>query len=484
MLLPLGVSLNYILLDASLALTAFIVGFVGAYFYVSHGLSNRSDHPSSSEGNNPYDAERNAMAIQQLRDLTNHVASDVGAHNQLVSGITAQLGAIDKNTGDNSDLVAEALRQIMAANEKLQARLEDAENKIQSQAEELRTSQTKAKTDSLTQLANRGAFDEALAIGIEEFRQKGRPFCLLLFDVDHFKKFNDTHGHQAGDDVLRQVAVTLKRNAKATDLACRYGGEEFALVMPNTTIKQAGVAAERIRKALEATKIEFEGKTLSVTASIGLCEASEEDAPATMIRRSDEAIYGAKGAGRNCSYWHDGEGCLPIEDLETSTKEKVNRNAVESLKHADLPSRDAFGAELQRRISESHRTGTELSVLYLKVIGYGALERDYGKAVTELVLDSVGQFIGSRLRDMDLLGRLERGEFIIMLPGSSKRESTIVGNRVRSALANCPIPLGTTQLTLQLSQSVATVAASDTSETLIDRVTEGTEVGQKADALC
>ncbi len=478
MLLPLGVSLNYVLLDASLALTAFIMGFVGAYFYVGLGKSNKADQQPTGPGGNPFDAERNAMAVQQLKDLTSKVASDVGAHNQLVSGISAQLGSLDKTAPDNSDLIAEALRQIMAANEKLQTRLEDAENKIQSQAEELKTTQSQAKTDSLTKLANRGAFDEALAKGIDQYRQQGRPMSLLLFDVDHFKKFNDTHGHQAGDDVLRNVAATLKKNAKATDLACRYGGEEFALVMPNTTIKNATIAAERIREAIGSMKITFEGKTLSVTVSIGVAEAEQHDDSARLIRRSDEAIYAAKGAGRNCSYWHDGAGCLPINQLEASPVTPARRNVAIDHKHAELPDRVGFSAELQRRISESHRTGADLSVLFLKVIGYHALERDYGDAVTELVLDSVGQFIGSRLREMDLLGRLDRGEFVVMLPGSPKREATFAGNRVRSALASCPIPLGTTQLTLQLTQAATSVAPDDTSDIMLDRLTADNRVAQ------
>ncbi|TWU27900.1 diguanylate cyclase domain-containing protein [Bythopirellula polymerisocia] len=483
MLLPLGVSLNYVLLDASLALTAFVVGFIGAYFFTSHRSSTGNPLQPAVPVIDPLDAERNVMAAQQLKDLTTNVASDVGAHSQFVSGISAQLGSLDKNASDHSDLIAEALRQIMSANDKLQTRLEDAESKIKTQAEELKTTQTQAKTDSLTKLANRGAFDEALAKGMDEYRNQGRPMSLLLFDVDHFKKFNDTHGHQAGDEVLRNVAATLKKCAKSSDLACRYGGEEFALVMPNTTVKQASIAAERIRLALEAMKIDFEGKSLNVTASIGVAETGRQDDIASTIRRSDEAIYSAKSAGRNRSYWHDGTTCLPISAPETDQKSPADRNFAMDHKHADLPDRAAFATELQRRISESHRTGADLSVMYLKTIGFGSLERDYGVAVTELVLDSVGQFIGTRLREMDLLGRLERGEFIVMLPGSSKREATIVGNRVRTALANCPIPLGTTQLTLQLKQSVTNVASTDTSDIMIDRVTEGLGVAQKTLAM-
>ena len=483
MMFLLGVSLNYVLLDASLALIAFLVGIIGAYLYFRYDLPKCHKSPTDLAQANAYDADRNSMAVQQLRDVTTTVASEVGAHSQFVGDISAQLGSLNTRSTDHSDLIAEALRQILAANGKLQSRLEEAENKILSQAEELKTTQTQAKTDSLTQLANRGAFDQAMARAIDAYQQQNRPMCLIIFDVDHFKKFNDTHGHQAGDEVLRQVAVTLKKNSKNSDLACRYGGEEFALVMPNTTFNQASIAVERIRLAIEATKISVEGKSLSVTASMGLAAAGAEDSCATLIRRSDEAVYAAKGAGRNASFWHDGEECLPISELDSPTMPTSGKNSARDHKHADLPDRTAFATELQRRISESHRTGSPLAIMYLKVIGFASLERDYGDSVAELVLDSVGQFIGTRLREMDLLGRLERGEFITMLPGSSQRDAEIIGNRLRSALARCPIPLGTKQLTLQLTQSTTSIKPGETSDSMVDRAIESIEIGPEPVAV-
>lgn len=161
--------------------------------------------------------------------------------------------------------------------------------------------------------------------------------------------------------------------------------------------------------------------------------------------------------------------------MQEAAPTPTGRNTAMDHKHAELPNKTAFSAELQRRISESHRNGAPLAVMYLKVLGYGALERDYGDAVAELVLDSVGQFIGTRLREMDLLGRLERGEFMVMLPGSTQREAEIVGNRVRTALTRCPIPLGTTQLTLQLTQSATSVTPADNAAGMMSRVTEGSQ---------
>lgn len=478
MLLPLGVSLQYVLMDASLALTAFCVGFAGAYWYLRHccveGASASDSSNSAKHEQSIIDAERADMAVQQLKDLAAHVASDVGAHNQIVTVLSDRLEAIRPESINASSEVTAALAEILQANQKLQVRLVDAEKKIQSQAEELRTQQTEARTDSLTKLANRRAFDDALDRGVNRFRKDGRPMCLLLFDVDHFKKFNDTYGHQAGDEVLRQVANTLSKNAKSTDLACRYGGEEFGLVMPNTTITQARIAAERIREAIQATRVKFDGKSLNVTASMGVAEITKSDDAARLVRRSDEAIYCAKDNGRNRGYWHDGDSSLP---LDNPGQPKIANEKFAAYKQ--LPDQIAFAMELQRRVSESQRYAQPLTVMYLKVVGFSALEREFGDALSDLLLDSVSQFVGGALREMDLLGRMLPGEFIVMLPGSQEREATVVGNRIQSALAGCSIPLGTTKITLQVSVGIAALEPADNAETFMERAKEMVGTSQK-----
>ena len=476
MLLPLGVSPSYVLMDATLALTAFGVGVLVAYWYFASktAVSDKTSTEASLKGDESHqlDAERTNMAVKQLKDLASTVAADVDSHNQFVSGISDRLGSLDVESPDRESAVTEALGEILIANEKLQKRLAEAEKKIQVQAEELKTQESEARTDSLTKLANRRAFDDGMAKSIENFKRDGRPLSLLLFDIDHFKKFNDTYGHQAGDEVLREVAATLSKTAKSSDLAFRYGGEEMGVVMPNTSMAQAKIAVERIRKAIASTVVRFQANTLSVTASMGVAEVGPSDDVARLIRRADEAIYSAKEAGRNCSYWHDGDDCLPLEEHSAAKAARPSATPEKALSHRDLPNRTVFSAELQRRISESHRTGNSLALLHLKVVSFATLERDFGGAVADMMLDSVGQFIGSRLRDMDLLGHIDRGTYVVMLPGSTEKEATIVGNRVRTTLAGCPIPLGTTQLTLQLSQSVTTVQPADDAVKMLDRITE------------
>jgi len=463
---PLGVALNNVLIDASLALIALLVGFFSALWYVKHGIAATPEDSGDGEDAlqqeaKANDAERTSMAALQMRNLAKNVATDVGAHNTLLSDISDELGS-----SSNGEAVEAAVVKILAANEKLQSRLAEAEQKIQNQADEIRTQQSEAMTDCLTKLANRRAFDAALNKNLESFDKDHNPFSLLIFDVDHFKKFNDTHGHQAGDEVLRNVGRTMTETVKTTDIPCRYGGEEFALVMPNTKIDSARIAAERVRKAIEAMKIEFEGKTLTVTASIGVAEMMKGEDDTKLVRRSDDCVYAAKAAGRNQTYWNDGQQCLPLNASSPQQAASSNKTPAPD---SDIPNREAFTGELQRRVSESHRFGVSLSVMHIGLKGYAELEKEYGDAVGKLLLDSVAQFIRSSLRDMDLLGQLETGDFIVMLPGSSEKEAKMVGGRVQTAISNCVIPLGGRQLKLEALHGVTDVYPDDDAEDMIER---------------
>ena len=143
--------------------------------------------------------------------------------------------------------------QMLAANTELQQRLEQAEKQLAAQAAEIKAHESEARTDSLTGLSNRRAFDDELKRRLSEWQRKGTPCTLVLLDIDFFKKFNDTHGHQVGDEVLRQVAKVLAAQSREMDVPCRYGGEEFAVILPATDALKACIVAERIRAAVEAS---------------------------------------------------------------------------------------------------------------------------------------------------------------------------------------------------------------------------------------
>ncbi|MDO8876374.1 MAG: PleD family two-component system response regulator [Pseudolabrys sp.] len=159
-----------------------------------------------------------------------------------------------------------------------------------------------ATTDALTSLYNRRYMETHLAALTEQAAQRGKPLSVLILDIDFFKSINDGHGHDAGDDVLREFAVRIRKSIRNIDLACRYGGEEFVIVMPETDATVAGLVAERIRRriATEPFPIQQGARTLDVTISIGLASlGGEGDTAAAMLKRADTALYRAKRDGRN-----------------------------------------------------------------------------------------------------------------------------------------------------------------------------------------
>lgn len=159
-----------------------------------------------------------------------------------------------------------------------------------------------ASRDGLTELANRRVFDRHLDAAFEASRNSGKPLSLLMIDVDHFKSFNDTYGHPAGDDVFRQVAVLLQSACRSeTDLVARYGGEEFAVILPECFIDEAHDIAVRLATAVRELDIEHMASTKGrVTVSIGLASITD-DMPTcqSLLKNCDEALYAAKAAGRD-----------------------------------------------------------------------------------------------------------------------------------------------------------------------------------------
>ena len=154
-----------------------------------------------------------------------------------------------------------------------------------------------AFTDHLTGLANRRRFERQLEREVARTRRFGRPFCLLMLDIDHFKRVNDTHGHEAGDDVLRRLANTIQVGTRGIDMAARIGGEEFAVLLTETDFERGLDVAERLRAAVKETEIPAVG---SVTVSLGLAEfnSATPDARA-LFAAADSALYEAKRAGRD-----------------------------------------------------------------------------------------------------------------------------------------------------------------------------------------
>jgi two-component system cell cycle response regulator len=158
-----------------------------------------------------------------------------------------------------------------------------------------------AITDALTGLYNRRYMESHVGTLVEQATVRGKPLTVLVLDIDYFKAINDGYGHDAGDDVLREFAIRIKKSVRGIDLACRYGGEEFVVLMPETDLAVATMVAERLRRRIanEPFPIQQGARTVEVTISIGIAALGPKDTPAAVLKRADQALYRAKRDGRN-----------------------------------------------------------------------------------------------------------------------------------------------------------------------------------------
>jgi len=193
-----------------------------------------------------------------------------------------------------------------AANEELETRVRERTLDLENAKQELELANRELAalsiTDPLTKLHNRRHFDSVIAEEVARSKRTGSPLSVLMLDIDHFKRVNDTYGHPFGDECLRQVADAIQKHAqRAGDLAARYGGEEFILALPATDIEHAALVAENIRLAVEALHLEHEGERVPLTMSVGVASLvfAREDDIASLVGSADAALYRAKRNGRN-----------------------------------------------------------------------------------------------------------------------------------------------------------------------------------------
>jgi diguanylate cyclase len=409
--------------------------------------------------------------LARLQELTTKVAADVDEHSSAVEQINAKLADTDVN---DEGAVLAAVAQLIEANRRMQEQLDTAEQRLQVQARQIESHAVEARTDALTQVANRRALDDEIRRALDEFAACGLTTTMMLIDVDHFKKFNDTHGHQAGDEVLRGVARVLRTNVGEGGLVARYGGEEFAIVFAGLTTKAVLGHAESARQAISSTSFRFAGRELFVTASAGLAEIQGGDSEKEFVRRADEALYSSKKAGRNCGHYNDGRANHRIKPETIAAQPKAptgeqvgdewmaDEVPVEALYHeplAHVSNRPTFFDDLIRRLAQWRRGGTPLSLLLVQVDGYGRLVSDHGSGGAEVVLRVAAQLINAVMRDMDHVARLEEDTFAMLLPGAHLSHAVAIADRLRAAVERCRLPrkAGTTWFTI----SVGVVEASN-----------------------
>lgn len=216
-------------------------------------------------------------------------ASDLKEIKDIQHNILTETLDIQKVNSAVRDQLAETEIKLNQANEKI-LRLE----------QNLEMARQEKSTDPLTQLFNRRFFDEAIKKTIANFERYEEESALIMLDIDHFKKFNDTYGHHAGDQVLRTVSDITKESVRIGDIVARYGGEEFAVILSHASVKDAAKVAETIRKNIKEHEFGIVDKTVHATVSLGVADFAKGDTSQKVIERADKRLYKAKEGGRDC----------------------------------------------------------------------------------------------------------------------------------------------------------------------------------------
>ena len=239
------------------------------------------------------------------REMQNHVSrmqeSVEQAHdlNDLKSSINQRLQLIQERLRGHRDETEKLVLGFEERIDLLNSRLGDMEQETADLRQCVEKARAEAFTDALTGLHNRHAFDSRLDEEFSRWNRYRNPLCMIVVDVDHFKRVNDTYGHLAGDKVLQVIGSHLKRATRKVDFAARYGGEEFVILLPEVDLKGARAVAEKIRSAIEEKPFHSGNNRVNITVSCGVASFRDGDGRKTPFERADEALYLAKRGGRN-----------------------------------------------------------------------------------------------------------------------------------------------------------------------------------------
>ena len=240
----------------------------------------------------------------EISASTAQAADEAGQFGQVLKNWSDDL-ATGKNLTTLSHGIADLLRysrDMQHTVQTLNAHLEETHREVESLRKEVSRAREEAMIDALTGLANRRSFDRVLNTLLAEVPANGTGPCLLIADIDHFKRINDTYGHVFGDKVIRAIARILRDNVKGKDLAARYGGEEFVIILPDTPLTGASSLAETIRRTVAGSRIKRAGSdeiVASVTISLGVAHHCPGESERDLLARADQALYQSKQQGRN-----------------------------------------------------------------------------------------------------------------------------------------------------------------------------------------
>ena len=257
------------------------------------------------------------LMFSQISELTGHTDE----YQQTVTDSVNMLSSLDSLEEIRKVVleIVDKTKTLGQFGKSFSKQLKEATQALEELKKDFEQVKTEATIDPLTGVANRKLFDETLASLTEEATHQNSPLTLLLIDIDHFKRFNDEHGHLIGDEVLKFVAKKIKDLIKGGDLVARFGGEEFSVILPRTGLETARIVAEHIRSFFAKTSLKTKTTSMilgNITVSIGISSLRAGEPLDDLIRRADQSLYQAKNAGRNRIVDESGEE-TPINPAES-----------------------------------------------------------------------------------------------------------------------------------------------------------------------
>ena len=281
--------------SAKLEIEGLLSHMVGKLDEIGQFVAEQNQSQSQSQ------ASSETLSVQLVGEMKamGESVDSAGDLQQIRHQVRSRLDSIERHLQDFREREATLAAAMRTRNEQMRARIVELENEANRLHSQIKDEQRLSTLDALTQIPNRLAYESRIDEEIKRWQRFKQPTCVAVWDVDHFKKINDTYGHRAGDRVLRTVAECLAGRVRSTDFIARYGGEEFVGIFPGTTLESALALIDQLRLAITKIGFHFRGSPVSITASSGVTALLPGDSAGAAFDRADKALYQAKEGGRN-----------------------------------------------------------------------------------------------------------------------------------------------------------------------------------------
>ncbi|MEM9353361.1 MAG: diguanylate cyclase [Planctomycetota bacterium] len=456
----------------------------------------REHPPKKSKAKQKLKPTADERVLDDLRQIAKQVSSTVKRHREDVASCNDEA---EKPSSSSTDIVS-AVGSLIAAATQMQEDIVEADRKLQAQSVALESQAITSVTDALTGLMNRGEFDREAQRCVDFLANNGRPFAIVLIDLDDFKSVNDRFGHQAGDAVLREASGVLSAQTRQTDFLARYGGEELAWRVLDVDTDSLQRITLRVLQDIRASETRSRTDSIRVTASMGVAVAAQGESREDVVERADQALYAAKRGGRDRVCFHNGKECVdwgsePPKEQEQArnqtgkqrrsadkiTSKKVDASSGAKLgdtARALLSSRTVFFHSVSRSLALWKRGGPSSTVVLLHV--------DAGNSVTpgsdaaHALHDAIARLLDANTREMDHCCDFDSGIYAVLLQQMSVADAVMVAARIRTAATQVKIAVeGKARVSVKGSVGVAEGCVTDTAVELISRATTALEAAAR-----